>query len=87
MKKLVCVKDIESFSKLGEKVFCIDENTIITPSAKDAAKSYGITFSTEPVSVMCAQKSAPCSNAPAETQGGEKIDADSVFCKSCGKQQ
>jgi ethanolamine utilization protein EutQ len=47
MKKLICVNDVENVEKQGQKVFYIDSNTIITPSAKDAARNYGIEFSTE----------------------------------------
>ena len=39
MKKLICVKDVEDVKKQGLKVFYIDSNTIITPSAKDAARA------------------------------------------------
>ncbi len=47
MKKLICAKDVEALEKKGKKVFYIDCDTIITPSAKDVAKACGITFSTE----------------------------------------
>ncbi|MBN7774558.1 cupin domain-containing protein [Clostridium aminobutyricum] len=48
MKKLICAKEVEALMKQGEKIFYIDEDTILTPSAKDAAKANGIEFSTEP---------------------------------------
>jgi ethanolamine utilization protein EutQ len=44
MKKLVCAKDIEDSKKSGLSTFCIPENTIITPSAKDLADEYNIRF-------------------------------------------
>ncbi|MFV0515819.1 MAG: cupin domain-containing protein [Aminipila sp.] len=47
MKKLICAKDVEAFGKGHGKVFYIDKDTIITPSAKDAARACGIKFSTE----------------------------------------
>jgi ethanolamine utilization protein EutQ len=51
MKKLISVKDIENAEKQGQKVLYIDSDTIITPSAKDAASNCGIEFSTDaPVS-------------------------------------
>ncbi|MBU3128286.1 cupin domain-containing protein [Clostridium tagluense] len=56
MKKLICVKDVENVEKKGQKVFYIDSNTIITPSAKDAAKACGIEFSTE--TPVCAVKTS-----------------------------
>ncbi|MCG8483704.1 MAG: cupin domain-containing protein, partial [Clostridia bacterium] len=45
MKKLVCAEDVEALKKQGKKVFYIEDNTIITPSAKDIAKACGIEFS------------------------------------------
>jgi ethanolamine utilization protein EutQ len=47
MKKLICAKDVEDLEKQGQKVLYIDSKTIITPAAKDAAKVFGIDFSTE----------------------------------------
>lgn len=47
MKKLICAKEVEELNKKGQKTFYIDSDTIITPSAKDAAKAYGMKFSTE----------------------------------------
>jgi len=46
MKKLICAKDVEDLNKKGQKIFYIDSDTIITPSAKDAAKACNIEFST-----------------------------------------
>ncbi len=42
MKKLICQKEIEEIAARGETSLCVDADTIITPSAKDAAKSAGI---------------------------------------------
>ncbi len=47
MKKLICVKDVETAEKQGQKVVYINCDTIVTPSAKDAARNSGIEFSTE----------------------------------------
>lgn len=44
MKKLVTAKTIEEFAANHGTVFQIDDNTLITPSAKDAARSLNITF-------------------------------------------
>ena len=41
MKKLVCARDIEECSKQGKTEYCVDGDTIITPSAKDAARRAG----------------------------------------------
>lgn len=45
MKKLICAQDIEKLKQSQQTVCVIDENTIITPSAKDMADACGITFS------------------------------------------
>lgn len=58
MKKLICAKEVEAAGKQGMKVFYIECGTIITPSAKDAARALGIEFSTEaPVCEAKAQES------------------------------
>ncbi len=44
MKTLITEKTIREFANTGEKVFPIDENTLITPSAKDLARNEGIVF-------------------------------------------
>jgi ethanolamine utilization protein EutQ len=47
MKRLISAKDVEALIKQGETKFYIDNNVIITPSAKDLAKNNGIEFTTE----------------------------------------
>lgn len=47
MKRLIVAKDVEDLIKKGETKFYIDNNVIITPSAKDLAKNNGIEFTTE----------------------------------------
>ena len=42
MKKLICAKEVEALAQKGEKVMYIDADTLITPSAKDAAAERGI---------------------------------------------
>ncbi|OPF51052.1 ethanolamine utilization protein EutQ [Clostridium baratii] len=61
MKKLICAKDMEEFLDTGEKVFYIDKDIILTPSAKDIAKNNGISITTEEISEkeICS-KSAKC---------------------------
>ena len=67
MKKLVCARDIEECSKQGKTEYCVDGDTIITPSAKDAAEACGIRF-TDRIS----QPEAVCASAFA---GMDKMDA------------
>lgn len=42
MKKLICAKEIEELHKKGSLVCFADGDTIVTPSARDAAKVWGI---------------------------------------------
>lgn len=72
MKKLICVKDVEELDKQGQKVLYIDDNTIVTPAAKDAAKNCGIEFSTK--KNCCEVKSSE----PAKPFGSE-IDSDMIY--------
>ncbi|MDW2800241.1 cupin domain-containing protein [Clostridium boliviensis] len=44
MKQLICAKDVETLHAEGKKVFYAESGSIITPSAKDTADAYGITF-------------------------------------------
>ncbi|MBY0754473.1 cupin domain-containing protein [Clostridium sardiniense] len=50
MKRLICAKDMEEFLTTGEKVFYIDKDVILTPSAKDIAKNNNISITTEKIS-------------------------------------
>ncbi|MDO4280373.1 MAG: cupin domain-containing protein [Peptococcaceae bacterium] len=44
MKKLICAKDVEACAARGDKTLAVDANTLITPSARDAAAAAGIDF-------------------------------------------
>ncbi|GAA0070765.1 cupin domain-containing protein [Clostridium sardiniense] len=50
MKRLICAKDMEEFLATGEKIFYIDKDVILTPSAKDIAKNNDISITTEKIS-------------------------------------
>lgn len=75
MKKLICAKDVETVNKQGQKVFYIDDNTIVTPAAKDAAKGLGIVFSCG--SPCCAEKACE----PAKTA---EQSAVAEIANACG---
>lgn len=47
MKKLVCANEVKAAAEKGQKLFCIDSNTIITPSAKDLAKQLSVEFTVD----------------------------------------
>lgn len=72
MKKLICAKDVEALKKEGKKVFYIDSDTIITPSAKDAAKACDIEFSN------CASCCEEKTSEPVKAFGGE-IDSNLIY--------
>ncbi|MEH7130336.1 cupin domain-containing protein [Neobacillus drentensis] len=72
MKKLICVKDVEAVEKQGQKVLYINCKTIITPAAKDAAKVFGIEFSTE-------QKSSESELSKLENSSSGKIDSQMIY--------
>lgn len=44
MKKLVCANEVKAAADKGQKTFCVDCSTIITPAAKDLAKELGVEF-------------------------------------------
>jgi len=44
LKKLVCATEVKAAAEKGQKLFSVDCNTIITPSAKDLAKQLGVEF-------------------------------------------
>ena len=44
MKRLICAKEVEACAQQGHKVMYIDADTLITPSAKDAAAVADIEF-------------------------------------------
>ncbi|SIO12557.1 cupin domain-containing protein [Halodesulfovibrio marinisediminis] len=62
MKKVVCAKDVETLIEQGKKTLYVDSNTILTPSAKDAAKLAEIEiFEGAPRQSACESVSAPVS--------------------------
>jgi ethanolamine utilization protein EutQ len=72
MKKLICAKDVEAVEKQGQKVLYIDSKTIITPAAKDAAKVFGIEFSTE-------QKSSGSELSNLANSNSGEIDSQMIY--------
>ena len=67
MKRLICAKEVEACAQQGHKVMYIDADTLITPSAKDAAAVADIEFKIgEPQAGCCSAQ--PCEAAPATAQ-------------------
>lgn len=77
MKKLICAKEVESLEKKGQKVMYIDCDTIITPSAKDAAAACGMEFSTQ--APPCCEDPQPLQTQaqPCSNDGG--IDSETIY--------
>ena len=76
MKKLVTAAEVEASRASGQKVLYIDNNTIVTPAATDAAREAGIEI------VM----GTPQPEAAADAAAGEVCDACKApesACQSC----
>lgn len=56
MKKLITVRDVELCVQSGKKKLIIDNSTIITPAAKDAAREHDVIFTEEKFPEMVLQK-------------------------------
>lgn len=61
MKTLISLKEVENALAQGDTTLLIDENTIITPSARDAAAAAGLCFE-EKSSGVCAATQAQGDN-------------------------
>lgn len=72
MKKLICVKDVETLVNQGKNKFYVDNNVIITPSAQDLAKANGVIFTTE--ASVCEAKSTETSKLSVDG-----IDSDMIL--------
>lgn len=72
MKKLISVADVEQALKDNQLSICIDDTTLITPAAKDLAKSKGISFTTG----VAVEKACCNANAPVETKVTEPLAVD-----------
>lgn len=84
MKKLISVKEVETAEKQKQKVLYIDGDTIITPSAKDAAMGYGILFSREAplceTNSFCEEKVSESAKASEIIKACEgEIDTDMIY--------
>jgi ethanolamine utilization protein EutQ len=69
MKQLICAKDVETLNAEGKKVFYVESGSIITPSAKDVADAFGITF---------CEKAEELPQVPAAFAGMD-IDSEKIY--------
>ncbi|QDR82448.1 cupin domain-containing protein [Sporomusa termitida] len=65
MKKLVCASEVKAAAEKGQKIFCVDLKTIITPAAKDTARELGVEFTAD---------SAAAANSGSKDGGGQRKD-------------
>ena len=70
MKRLICAKEVEACAQQGHKVMYIDADTLITPSAKDAAAEADIEFKVGGSQAEC------CSAQPCAADG---IDSELIY--------
>lgn len=85
MKTLLTEKSIREIIAQGGKSVCIDENTIVTPAARDAIKAQGlevVDHAAEPeaVATLSACIPAPEAAAPAApAAGGEALSTEMIY--------
>ena len=77
MKKLVCASEVEAVADQGQKIVCVDCNTIITPAAKDLAKELGMEFRVD--SSAAGNHIAKDSGLLKKEIQGNEIDPDLIF--------
>lgn len=75
MKRLICEREIRQLAQAGEKICLIDADTLITPSARDAARAAGITFAE---GSACCQPPA-CQPVAVHGAAPDKISADLIY--------
>lgn len=86
MKRLICAKEVEDFAQHGQKVMYIDDDTLITPSARDAASNAGIEFSKGTPQPECCEPApqteccaAPQQAAHACSPDSQGIDSEVIY--------
>ena len=72
MKKLISQEDIKKAFKDKNNTIIIDDDTIITPSARDAAREYKIQFKKESEHI-CSHKESMCNGEDKE------VDIDVIY--------
>lgn len=73
MKKLICEKSITDIIAQGGKTVCVDDNTLITPAARDRIRAEGL----EIVGEGCT--CASTASAPAAAAGGDALDSEMIY--------
>lgn len=86
MKKLICADDIEKLVTQGEKTLCVAPGMILTPSAKDAARTAGLELCEGKTEAECIACKAKASESEAETArvcdtpaSDDDISSDTIY--------
>lgn len=77
MKKLVCANEVKAAAEKGQKLFCVDSNTIITLAAKDLAKELGVEFTVD--SSTAGNNIGKDSGLAKKDNRENEIDPDMIF--------
>lgn len=81
MKKLICAKDMEEVAARGQKTFCVTDEMIMTPSAKDVAKVKSISLVTgnEPAPCVTKEEKSVAKPESKVVFSPEDLDADTIL--------
>jgi len=77
LKKLVSANEVKAAAEKGQKVFCVDCNTIITAAAKDLAKELGVEFAAD--SSAAGNHTDKDSGLPKKDNRENEIDPDMIY--------
>lgn len=77
MKKLVCANAVKAAAEKGQRIFCVDSATIITPAAKDLAKELGVEFTAN--SAAAGNPNGKDSELPKQECRENEIDPDMIY--------
>ncbi|TGE33432.1 cupin domain-containing protein [Desulfosporosinus sp. Sb-LF] len=77
MKKLVSANEVKAVAAKGQKLFCVDCDTIITPAAKDLARELGVEFTADPSAA--GDHTGTESGLPKKDSRQNEIDPDMIF--------
>ncbi|GAB6158172.1 cupin domain-containing protein [Desulfotomaculum varum] len=76
MKKLVCADEVKAAAEKGQKIFCVEPNTIITPAARDLAKELGVEFTT---ALSAENHTCQASVPPPQDDQPKTIDRELIY--------
>lgn len=77
MKKLVCADEIKAVAEKGQKIFCVEGNTIITPSARDLARELGVQFTTASSAVE--KQTEKDGSLPQQNNQASELDPELIY--------